>query len=670
MNRNFVSAFTIVVMLFSVFFIIQCSNITKIDNKEPHYADLDTNVHYVGMTECRTCHQSIYETFIRTGMGLSINQASKQKSSAKFDEHALVYDKFKDFYYKPFWKNDSLEILEFRLNKGDTVYQRIEKISYIIGSGQHTNSHIYNVNGYLYQAPLTFYTQQGKWDLPPGFENGNNSRFNRIIGLECLSCHNGYPEIIPGSENKYAFVPNGIDCERCHGPGSRHVTEKKAGKIVDVSKEIDYSIVNPAKLPIDLQFDVCQRCHIQGNAVLREGKSFYDFKPGMKLSDVMNVFMPVYSGRTDEHIMASHAERLKQSKCFIKTTEKINGEGKFNLALKPYEEGLTCVTCHNPHVSRLETPKESFNNSCVNCHAVGKKKKCSEKENVLRNNNNNCVGCHMPENKTADIPHVRIHDHRIMIPVSEEEKKKVKKLIGIVAINNTNPDRETVAKAYINYFEKFGYDPIVLDSALKYISMNDVSEINKNIRSIIHVYFLKKEYDKVVEYVKQCNNVLKKFNDKSYDNDDAWTCYRIAESYNNIGDAETALVYYKQAYSLAPLDPRFSNEYAQHLAMKGRYQEASVLFETIIKMQPLYAPPYCNLGYLYLSVHNDVEKANQLNESALALDPDYEAALMNKAAILLITKKSKEAIKIINRVLKINPENVKAKLAIKQIGKS
>jgi hypothetical protein len=47
----------------------------------------------------------------------------------------------------------------------DTVHQRFEKVSYIVGSGQHTNSHIININGYLHQAPITFYTQKGKWDL-------------------------------------------------------------------------------------------------------------------------------------------------------------------------------------------------------------------------------------------------------------------------------------------------------------------------------------------------------------------------------------------------------------------------------------------------------------------------------------------------------------------------
>src|SRR5690606_9047362 len=181
-----------------------------------------------------------------------------------------VYDHDLDFYYKPYWHGDSLYFMEYRLDGKDTVHKRIQKIDYIIGSGQHTNSHIFEVNGYLYQAPITFYTQKGKWDLAPGFEDGASCRFARMIQSECMTCHNGYPDFVPNSQNKYISLKTGIDCERCHGPGSLHVAEKHAGVIVDTSQGPDYSIVNPRRLSIELQNDVCQRCHLQGIAVLND----------------------------------------------------------------------------------------------------------------------------------------------------------------------------------------------------------------------------------------------------------------------------------------------------------------------------------------------------------------------------------------------------------------
>src|SRR5690606_30693278 len=113
------------------------------------------------------CHSDKYETFIQTGMGMSFDTAGRSKSSAEFFPHAVIRDTFSNLNYFPFWRNDSMFIREFRMNGNDTVYPRTEYVSYIVGSGQQTNSHLINVNGYNYQAPFTFYTQDKRWDLPP-----------------------------------------------------------------------------------------------------------------------------------------------------------------------------------------------------------------------------------------------------------------------------------------------------------------------------------------------------------------------------------------------------------------------------------------------------------------------------------------------------------------------
>ena len=392
------------------------SNRNKISNQKvstDKYLNHSDTARYVGMGQCKLCHQKIYDSFIQTGMGKSFDYASKQKSSAKFDKHTVIYDKYSDFYYRPFWDRDSMKVIEFRLKGKDTIFKRIEKVDYIVGSGQHTNSHMYSTNGYLNQIPMTYYTQKEEWNFPPGFEKGFNSRFSRKIGLECITCHNSYPDFVLGSENKFNSLPEGINCERCHGPGSIHVQQRSSGTKIDTSKYIDYSIVNPGKLPVDLQFDVCQRCHLQGNAVLKDGKSFFDFKPGMKLSDYMTVFLPRYKNADDQFIMASHADRLKQSKCFIKSFKPETD----STSLRPYKNSLTCVTCHNPHVSVKVTSNEVFNNACKNCHGGIKQTSCSEKQEIRIKNQNNCIGCHMPISGAIDIPHVSIHDHFIRKPM-------------------------------------------------------------------------------------------------------------------------------------------------------------------------------------------------------------------------------------------------------------
>lgn len=632
------------------------------------YLNHSDTARYVGINTCRLCHESIYNTFTHTGMGQSFGIATKQKSAARFGNHEVIYDKYSDFYYHPYWQGDSMKIKEFRLQGKDTVYQRTETVNYVVGSGQHTNSHIFNTNGYLHQMPMTFYTQKAEWDLPPGFEKGFNTRFSRPIGLECMSCHNALPGFVLGSENKFTEVPNGIDCERCHGPGSIHVQQKSAGVRVDTSRQIDYSIVNPGKLPIDLQFDVCQRCHLQGNAVLKDGKSFFDFRPGMKLSDVITVFMPKYQGAEDEFIMASHADRLKQSQCFIKSFKP--GESK---SLRPYKDALTCVTCHNPHVSVKVTGQETFNNACKNCHGNKVKEVCTEKMEVRMKVNDNCVTCHMPKSGSIDIPHVRVTDHFIRKPMKQKDVDKVKKFLGLYAINEKDPSPKVKAKAYINQFEKFNADPALLDSARKYLPDQTNDQVWQNLELLVHLYFVRKDYAKITGYLSKFKeeDVLSKLSARSGDNFHAWAAYRIGEAYQKTNNINSAYVYYKRADYLAPYNPDFKNKLASTLVSMGKPAEAKGLFEAIIKEDPKFAPAYCNLGYVML-VSGDAVKAEQLYDKALALDPDYELALLNKAGLYAYQVKYAKALEYVNKVLKKYPDNAQAKqlqLQLKQVVK-
>ena len=630
------------------------------------YLNHNDSAHYVGMSQCKLCHQDIYNSFIQTGMGKSFDSASKSKSSATFYKETVIYDKKLDFYYHPFWDKDSMKIIEFRLEGKDTVFKRIEKVNYIIGSGQHTNSHIMNTNGYLHQMPMTYYTQKGKWDFPPGFENGFNTRFSRKIGLECMSCHNSLPDFIQGSENKFTALPEGVSCERCHGPGSIHIQQRASKAKIDTSKYIDYSIVNPGKLPIDLQFDVCQRCHLQGNAVLKEDKSFFDFKPGMKLSDYMTVFLPRYKDADDKFIMASHADRLKRSKCFIKSFKPETD----STSLRPYKNSLTCVTCHNPHISVKVTGNKIFNNACKNCHSTKTTNGlCSEKENVRLKMQDNCVSCHMPQSGATDIPHVTVHDHYIRKPLNKEEVEKVKEFIGLYAINEKKTSDKIKAKAYLQQYDKYEYNTIFLDSAKKYLGEKNSIEVKENFELLIHLYFIKQDFNKILSLVNQAgkdnllNSVLIK---KSWDNSNAWTLYRIGETYYNTNDLLNAYIFFKKADELSPYNPEFKNKLGVSLMAQNKVQEAVQIFELILKGDSKFVPAINNLGYANL-VNGNALKSELLYRSALKLDPDYEPLLMNVAGLNIYKKKYTEAKKILTQILKKNPKNEQAKNILKQL---
>jgi Tfp pilus assembly protein PilF/ribosomal protein L37AE/L43A len=666
-------------------------NNTAVEKKQDTllYKNHHDSAKYVGINTCKLCHQSIYNTFINTGMGKSFDVASKSKSASDYHT-SVIHDKIGDFYYKAFWKNDSLRFLEYRLKGRDTIYKRLETVNYIIGSGQHTNSHIQSVNGYLNQMPMTFYTQKKTWDLPPGFENGHNSRFIRKIGLECMSCHNSYPDFVLGSENKYNSVEKGIGCERCHGPGSIHVAERSTGSKIDTAKYIDYSIVNPAKLGIESQFDICQRCHLQGNTILKEGKSFYDFKPGMKLSDYMTVFLPKYKNADDEFIMASHADRLKQSACFIKSLEK----SKNTKVLKPYKEALTCITCHNPHVSVRETNKNVFNDACRKCHyegtggaederlkmkdsRVGSVLTCNDLGVVQKIKNKsqivNCVGCHMPISGSIDIPHVSVHDHYIRKPqknsVSKKDKHALKQFIGLYAINEKNPNAFIKAKAYLNQYEKFEPRPYYLDSAAHLLKDKTDAELKTNLEPLVQLHFIKQNFAQIISYANRLTDAYvlnTKLITTSYSNDNAWACYRIAEAFYSTGHTTRAIIYFKKAVALAPLGLEFKNKLGSALAANGQLAEAEKQYTEILQEFPKHVSALTNLGFLKLQ-RGDILASQTLYFKALALDPDYEPLLLNIAGLYAYKKDFIQSKIYLERILKRNPNNIQAKQALSQI---
>lgn len=606
-------------------------------------------------------------------MGKSFDLATQQKSAGDYHT-SVIYDKIGDFHYKAFWDKDSLKFLEYRLEGKDTVYKRLETVNYIIGSGQHTNSHIQSVNGYLNQMPMTFYTQKKQWDLPPGFEDGHNSRFMRKIGLECMSCHNSYPDFVLGSENKYNTVEKGIGCERCHGPGSIHVAERSKGTKIDTSKYIDYSIVNPAKLSIDRQFDICQRCHLQGNTILKEGKSFYDFKPGMKLSDYMTVFLPKYKNADDEFIMASHADRLKQSACFIKSLES----AKNSKSLKPYKDALTCVTCHNPHVSVRETNKEVFNDACRQCHSEQRAEGGMQLATLKPSNKYcfvptektaNCVSCHMPRSGSIDIPHVTVHDHYIRKPLGKKEKEGIKEFIGLYAINEKNPAPIIKANAYLNQYEKFENKYEYLDSAAYYLKDKTEQELQANLEPLVQLNFSKNNYAQIITYVNRVtdNYLLSSILNKvSYTNDNAWTSYRIGESFYNTGNLQRAILYFKNAVKLAPYGLDFKNKLASALASNNQLNEAETIFSEILKEYPKHVSALTNLGYIKLSKGN-AASAETLYKKALTIDPDYEPLLLNIAGYYAYKKNFVQSKIYLEKILKRNPNNQQAKQALTQI---
>jgi len=619
--------------------------------EQPDYAwvkekfrNLGDSAQYVGMTTCMSCHKNVHDSYKETGMGRSFDLATPMRSDATFDEHAIVYDKDLDYYYKPFFKDSVLYVLEYRLNGKDTVHKRMERIEYIIGSGHHTNSHLIHRNGYLYQAPITYYTQEARWDLAPGFEKGANSRFSRIIATECLTCHNHFPKHVKDSENKYLEMPRGIECERCHGPGSIHAKEKLKGIIIDTSKFADYSITNPRHLPRDLQMDLCQRCHLQGVAVLNEGKSFFDFRPGMQLAEIMQVYLPRFTNSHERFIMASQADRLRLSPCYIKSEE------------------LSCITCHNPHHNVKSKENNRYNEACRSCHPSGKKGFCSAPEADRKLENDNCSGCHLRRTGSIDIPHITITDHNISKTtakkkISKKEQEEIANFLGLECMTSKRPSDLDLAKGYLALYDKFMKDRTVLDSAAFYLKRSkETARVKFNTQ--IHYFFAAENYSGIMQ-----DAPAQPLSELS----DAWTCYRIGEAYYRLQQLKQALPYYEKAVKLRQYNLDFQEKLGVLYARLSQTDKARDVFNFVLTEDPARPLTLSNLGLIAAS-SNDFSRAMYYYDKALSFDPDYETALMNKVALLLHQKKVLDAKKVLEHLVKKYPNNAQAKEALIRVG--
>lgn len=488
-------------------------------------------------------------------------------------------------------------VREFKLAHKDTTYQRIEKIDYVIGSGNATRSYLINRNGYLYEAPITWYSLRKKWELSPGYENGQNTRFNREVGLECMACHNGHVEFDAGTVNRFKKLSFGIDCENCHGPGSEHVRKMNAGDEIDVGKHIDYSIVNPKKLAIDKSFDICQQCHLPGTSVFKTETAF---RPAQALTEQREVFIPLKKDFNSFGI-SSHAERLRHSTCFLQSKGK-----------------MTCVTCHNPHQSVHQTDKNFFNKACQKCHQP---QACTEKQAVKDEVQNNCITCHMPKGGTSDIPHVRFTDHYIRVKGREKQTPANTVLqsayLSFICATNPKPSHDALGKAYLLYYEHTEAQPELLKHALEKLAPE-----SKHERAKIFLYLR--------QYQQALTELAPHLEKKPQD---TWALFLKGELLEAMNQPTEAAQIFMEVYKINPYITEAGIKSAV-LGLKARPNDpqmliqASQTLEKVLQTKPHDVSALVNLGFIRLQQNRKAE-ARRLTEKALAFEPDHTLAKRN-----------------------------------------
>jgi Tetratricopeptide repeat/Cytochrome c554 and c-prime len=336
---------------------------------------------FVGSQSCAACHAAIYRGFMATPMSRSSGRVGTGELKESFDR-AEFRDSQGAFAYRVAPEAGKY-FFDFAQQGNKQPIQGRRQVDYFVGSGAHARSYLLSVDGFLYLAPVAFYSNSASWNLSPGFASFDYLYLTRPILPGCLECHASGIQRIPNTQNAYASPPfreGGVACERCHGPGSDHIA-------------LGEPMINPAKLAPAERDSICEQCHLSGEIrVPKAGKDDQSFRPGDRLSNVLTTF--VRSGAVTQTKVTSHAEDLAASACKRASGEK-----------------LWCGSCHDPHFVPSATEKVAyFRAKCLNCHESSG---CRAAQTSRQANGDDCTACHMPRNPASDVDHVVFTDHSI-----------------------------------------------------------------------------------------------------------------------------------------------------------------------------------------------------------------------------------------------------------------
>jgi hypothetical protein len=360
---------------------------------------------YVGSTVCAQCHPDICASFRKTRMGHSMTLSQDAARMSVFESPATVHEPNMDRYFQAYAQGGDLYQSEYQLSpEGNEVFRETEKIAYVIGAGQTGYGFLVAKGQFLFEAPLSYYSNVRQWELSPGYQYADYG-FDRPVLTECVFCHSGRCRPVSDRIGMYEHRPFqelSVGCENCHGPGDVHVEQRR--KAAPLEGPVDPSIVNPAKLSPWLANNVCMACHENGDArVPQPGRSGLDYCPGTPLDDTIGLFsVPLKRGAEDKSPLLQHYSLMILSKCYLQSRGK-----------------LTCVTCHDPHVEPEGAEGvEFYRRKCLGCHT---ETSCAVPlaARMRKTPADDCAGCHMPKKKAAVISHSALTNHRIVARTEE-----------------------------------------------------------------------------------------------------------------------------------------------------------------------------------------------------------------------------------------------------------
>ena len=649
---------------------------------------------YVSSEVCAGCHQKIAETYKLTGMSRSFYRPSATNSIEDFSKDNPFYHKASGSYFSMIQREGKLYQRRHQVDADGKQVNVIEKqVDYILGSGNHVRAYVNRTAANkLIEMPLAWYTEKGGyWGMNPGYDKPAHDGFRRALGYDCMFCHNGYPEIPAANHQRFAepvyptSMPEGIDCQRCHGPGRSHV---QLAKTAGAAKEkIRSAIVNPSRLGAQRSMEVCMQCHLETtsfplpNALQRYGRGPFSYRPGEPLSSFLLAFDHAPDkGRDDKFEIVNSAYRLRRSACFLQSKDK-----------------LTCTTCHNPHdVPRGAQAEKHYIAVCRQCHSAAFDRLVASDKHTP---DTRCTECHMPKRRTDDVVHVVMTDHYI------QRRKPAGDLLAEMAERHET-DATSYRGAVVPYYPKTLPKTPENELDLAVAQVIEKSNLSSGIKQLTAA--ITKHAPKRAEYYLELGDALRnsgqlakalpvyedalRRDPKSYIAlqklgaalrrsskhaeavgflqratasalDNAITWHELGLAYRALGKQQDAIAALQKAVALDPDMSEAHNNLGIIWFAQGNKVEAEAAFREAIRIQPDYADAHGNLANL-LAGSGDLTRARNQFDTSLRLRPNDSVTRYNYAMLLGRMRQFEGAQRELEAALRTDPAMVDAHLLL------
>ena len=577
---------------------------------------------YADPAICENCHKQIADNYRKTGMGRSFYRPRP----ADITPGAVTYHAASDTYFSTIERDGNY--YQRRWQKGfDGKETNIDEkqIDFVMGSGNHVRAFLHLTDrNTLQQLPLGWYAEKGgSWAMSPGYDRPDYPGSTRAITYECMFCHNAYPKIPAGHADTAARqeflqpLPLGIDCQRCHGPGQRHV--ELASRAGTKAEEIRAAIVNPKRLTSDREAEVCLQCHLETTsgplpkAIRKFAREPFSYLPGQPLGDFRLIFDRA-GGMGDRFEIAHAGYRMRQSQCFLKS------EGK-----------LRCTTCHDPHdIPRGESATIRYNAVCGNCHAATQHTTAVSQD---------CVSCHMPKRRTDDAVHVVMTDHFI------RAQQPAGDLLAEKPEDATPPYRGEVVPYYP---AAPGADAELYTALAQVLEGSNLKAGSPRLENLLETAAPRRAefYAGLAETLNSAGERAKSLPwfEEAFRRqpDSALMLRRLGSAEMELGHLPKADPILRRVIAMAPDDAGAWGMLAQVQWREGRIAEAKSAFSKSIALDP-ELPEFHNSLATILLGEGDVDGAEKEFREAMRIQPSNEKVRANLASLLASRRQFPEA---------------------------